>query len=96
MLLPRRIRLSLIASGWPGLRVVAVSWGSDVIENPYPQPEGYSYVNLAVVKTVGSAPSGIGDDTPTRREAVGIFLSCRTGQGQDVPAVVGWPGTLTS
>ena len=68
-----------------------------MIENPYPQPEGYSYVNLAVVKTVGSARSGIGDDTPTRREVAEFFISAaRTGQFQGVPAVVGWPGTLTS
>ena len=67
-----------------------------MIENPYPQTEGYSYVNLAVVKTVGSAPSGIGDDTPTPREAAELFFGCRKGQGQGVPAVVGWPGTLTS
>ena len=71
-----------------------------MIENPYPQPEGYSYVNLAVVKTVGSGRSGIGDDTPTRREAVEFFFGypegAASGQGQGVPAVVGWPGTLTS
>jgi hypothetical protein len=51
-----------------------VSWGSGVIENPDPQPEGYSYVNLAVVKTLGRPQPGTGDDTPTRHEVAEIFV----------------------
>jgi hypothetical protein len=45
-----------------------MSWGSGEFENPDPQPEGYSYVNLAVVKTVGRDGSGSGDDTPACRD----------------------------
>ncbi|GAW51411.1 Nucleotide-binding protein 1 [Nocardioides sp. PD653] len=55
MLLPRRDRLSLIVSG-SGRECCSVAGKSgSVVQNSYPQAEGYSYVNLAVLKTLGSA-----------------------------------------
>ncbi|GAA4721184.1 hypothetical protein GCM10023349_46930 [Nocardioides conyzicola] len=85
------------------------SW-SGVSLNSDPQPEGYSYVNLAVVTTVGTGgtqivatrprPTGLSGESRTTRRST---PACRAGfTGQPVkPAlpygfVVGCPGTLTS
>jgi len=55
-----------------------------VSSNSDPQPEGYSYVNLAVVTTVGIATAEIVATRP------------RTTQKPCYGFVVGCPGTLTS
>ena len=57
--------------------------------NPDPQAEGYSYVNLAVVTTVGSALPDFVATRPVRGE-LGANYSAAW------PWVVGCPGTLTS
>lgn len=81
---------------------------ADAVGNCDPQAEGYSYVNLVVVMTVGS--DGV-RGRPTRRARPGNLDEVRTrapdarpgrttwvgtdGQGAS-PLVVGWPGTETS
>ena len=57
--------------------------------NSDPQPEGYSYVNLAVVTTVGIHVVQIVATRPRPSD-----LSAETASRYGL--VVGWPGTLTS
>jgi hypothetical protein len=60
---------------------------SGVVMNSDPQPEGYSYVNLAVVTTVGMRGPQIAATRPTESH-----LSAK----RPYFCVVGCPGTLTS
>lgn len=67
------------------------------VDNPYPQAEGYSYVNLVVVKTVGTQGRWMAQTRRApREEPEFVERSLSLEPPMEAQRVVGEPGTETS